>query len=176
MEDVYTHSLLVLLQQIEWSRDWAISMRDEPPSDDNAPFCDSVRKCLLLFLDRLRECALDASNSAVSEASIVDTMQGHRIVNVVKVVLPMEFAWCRYTRQYPGDVGTDRYGMRWYSEEDAQNDPWRAFGPATMPPSFPWLRDVEGLRLQQENLVVDWMRPCVPDWVPDELDDDDVME
>ena len=181
---VLLHTFLFLTAQNEWAREWAISMRANEP-DPDVVFCDSVRQTLRLYLDRLLNCSQDPDKPAVSEESIVDVLERHRIANMMVLCLPMQLALCLHTRRYdfPEHLGKSSYGMCWFSEQDAQNDPWRKWrevGPATMPPSFQWLKNMERLELTYENLVVEWVKPILPDWAPDQfefdLEFDKVME
>lgn len=141
-----------------WAMNWAIRMRtalDGPDVELN-----QYRRTALKLLYELCNAWRDEKNTSVTETSIVQIFQGHRVENILSLTLPLDRAQCLYNMKYPS---SNQYGMHWVSSIHVDNDPrWQdrlrtVDGLATMNKRLLWLNDVKGLQLSPD--ISRWLQP-----------------
>lgn len=142
-----------------WAMDWAVRMRtalDGPDFDVN-----QCRRTVLKLLYELCNAWTDDTNESVTETSIVNIFQGHRVETILLLTLPLDRAQCLYAMKYPC---TNQFGMHWVSSTHVDNDPiWRdrlsmVDGLPTMNKRFLWLHGLTGLQLTNPD-IARWLQP-----------------
>jgi hypothetical protein len=153
----------------EWSKDWAIRMRAEAAADVELNEC---RRTALNFVYELCNRWKDDECEDVTDESLVKEFKGHRLINILQLVLPMDRAQALYRMIYPFKAA---YGMHWVSElqaaqpvvttDDATTTTtWGQLvqaegGIYTMNKRYLWLMDLPGLGLQQSAAFQRWTTP-----------------
>jgi hypothetical protein len=83
----------------EWSKDWAMRMRAEAAADLERNEC---RHTALTFVYELCNRWKDDECEGVTDESLVKEFKGHRLINILQLVLPMDRAQALYKMIYPG--------------------------------------------------------------------------
>jgi hypothetical protein len=163
----------------EWAKDWSIRMRREAAADVELNEC---RRTAVTFVYELCNRWKDEECEDVTDESLVKDFKGHRLTNILQLVLPMDRAQALYKMIYPGKTA---YGMHWVSEAHAglpvdlddnttstttgsetstTTTTWgelvRAEGGVyTMNKRYLWLVSLPGLGLQQSAAFRSWTTP-----------------
>lgn len=143
-----------------WARDWAIRMRTAiigPDIDLNM-----YRKSVLYLLYELCNAWKDNENTSVTEDSIVEVFQGHRVENILLLALPLDRAQCLFAMKYPD---TNVYGMHWVSSEHVSSEPNKHWeeklkdrdGRTTMNKRLLWLGGLQRLEFGSSD-IARWLK------------------